>query len=404
MQQVLLTVDLGFGDAGKGSIVDFLTRAYAAHTVVRYNGGAQAGHRVVTAGLAPQEHIFAQFGSGTLAGAATHLSRFMLLDPLAMVEEEKHLRMLGVIDAFQRTTIDAQAVVITPFQRAINRLKELARGDQRHGSCGMGIGETVADQLEHGERVVLAGDLAKPDVLRSKLSFLRSINLAKVPITLPDNEQVAQEMDVFADAGWVDWLVARYGDLARQMQIVPGDFLNSLLRKPGSVVFEGAQGVLLDEWLGFHPYTTWSTTTLQNADRLLREAGYRGRVARIGLTRGYATRHGPGPFVSEDAALTGALPDPSNRFWRLAARFSRGLARSGAAPLRLGSRRSVGLPGRDVLGSLGGVGGAEDLLRLSKRQRQDRTPGPLVDSAGTGLPGEADPHPGALPPVVRAGV
>ena len=108
MQQVLLTVDLGFGDAGKGSIVDFLTRVYAAHTVVRYNGGAQAGHRVVTAGLAPQEHIFAQFGSGTLAGAATHLSRFMLLDPLAMVEEEKHLRMLGVIDAFQRTTIDAQ--------------------------------------------------------------------------------------------------------------------------------------------------------------------------------------------------------------------------------------------------------------------------------------------------------
>ena len=118
MQHVLLTVDLGFGDAGKGSIVDFLTRAYAAHTVVRYNGGAQAGHRVVTAGLAPQEHIFAQFGSGTLAGAATHLSRFMLLDPLAMVEEEKHLRMLGVIDAFQRTTIDAQAVVITPFQHA----------------------------------------------------------------------------------------------------------------------------------------------------------------------------------------------------------------------------------------------------------------------------------------------
>ena len=314
MQQVLLTVDLGFGDAGKGSIVDFLTRVYAAHTVVRYNGGAQAGHRVVTAGLAPQEHIFAQFGSGTLAGAATHLSRFMLLDPLAMVEEEKHLRMLGVIDAFQRTTIDAQAVVITPFQRAINRLKELARGDQRHGSCGMGIGETVADQLEHGERVVLAGDLAKPDVLRSKLSFLRSINLAKVPIALPDNEQVAQEMDVFVDAGWVDWLVDRYGDLARQMQIVPGDFLNSLLRKPGSVVFESAQGVLLDEWLGFHPYTTWSTTTLQNADRLLSDAGYRGRVARIGLTRGYATRHGPGPFVSEDAALTSALPDPSNGF------------------------------------------------------------------------------------------
>ena len=65
MQQAILTVDLGFGDAGKGSIVDFLTRETAAHTVVRYNGGAQAGHRVVTDGPDAQEHVFAQFGSGT---------------------------------------------------------------------------------------------------------------------------------------------------------------------------------------------------------------------------------------------------------------------------------------------------------------------------------------------------
>jgi len=87
MRQAFLTVDLGFGDAGKGSIVDFLARAHGTHTVVRYNGGAQAGHRVVTACAHPCEHVFAQFGSGTLAGAAMHLSRFMLLDPLAMLVE-----------------------------------------------------------------------------------------------------------------------------------------------------------------------------------------------------------------------------------------------------------------------------------------------------------------------------
>ena len=110
MQQAILTVDLGFGDAGKGSIVDFLTREYRAHTVVRYNGGAQAGHRVVTP--AGAEHVFAQFGSGTLAGAATHLSRFMLVEPLAMRAEADHLHRLGV-DAFDRTTIDARARVIT---------------------------------------------------------------------------------------------------------------------------------------------------------------------------------------------------------------------------------------------------------------------------------------------------
>src|SRR3954449_12449778 len=140
MRQAFITVDLGFGDAGKGSIVDFLTRANDAHTVVRYNGGAQAGHRVVTAGASPRDHVFAQFGSGTLSGAATHLSRFMLLDPPAMLEEARHLAALGS-DPLPRTTIDEGAPIITPFARAINRLRERARGSQRHGSCGMGIGE-----------------------------------------------------------------------------------------------------------------------------------------------------------------------------------------------------------------------------------------------------------------------
>ncbi|MCB0152481.1 MAG: adenylosuccinate synthetase, partial [Caldilineaceae bacterium] len=168
MHQAILTVDLGFGDAGKGSIVDFLTRETAAHTVVRYTGGAQAGHRVVTDGPGAQEHVFAQFGSGTLAGAATHLSRFMLVDPLAMEAEAAHLHSLG-IDAFGRTTIDRGARIITPFQRAANRLKELARGAARHGSCGMGIGETAADALALGERTLRAGDLARPDVLVAKL-------------------------------------------------------------------------------------------------------------------------------------------------------------------------------------------------------------------------------------------
>jgi adenylosuccinate synthase len=290
MQQAILTVDLGFGDAGKGSIVDFLTREHAAHTVVRYNGGAQAGHRVVTPVGA--EHVFAQFGSGTLAGAATHLSRFMLVEPLAMCAEADHLHALG-IDAFARTTIDAQARMITPFQRATNRLKELA----------------------HGVRTLSVGDLCRPDVLLEKLTFTRAINRAKVAAlhpTLPDSEQVADELSVLCDDDWLDWLIGEYASFVVQAQIVEGDFLAARLRRPGTVIFEGAQGVLLDGAYGFHPHTTWSDTTLRNADRLLAEAGYAGAVQRIGITRAYATRHGAGPFVTEDAALTHALPDAAN--------------------------------------------------------------------------------------------
>ena len=317
MHQVFLTVDLGFGDAGKGSIVDCLTQTYDAHTVVRYNGGAQAGHRVVMDGATPQDHVFAQFGSGTLAGANTHLARYMLLEPLAMMAEAQHLRALGVRDAFQRTTIDARALVITPFQRAANRLRELVRGDQRHGSCGMGIGETMSDALTYGENVLHVGDLTNPDRLYTKLAFLRKVNLAKMPVqcrALTQTASVVAELELLTDPSWADWLMAAYQTFAAQAQIVTGDYLDDLLAQPGTVIFEGAQGVLLDEWAGFHPYTTWSTTTLANAHTLLAEARYTGHVTQVGITRAYATRHGAGPFVSEDATLTHALPDACNSF------------------------------------------------------------------------------------------
>lgn len=318
MPQAFLTVDLGFGDAGKGSIVDFLTRYYEAHTVIRYNGGAQAGHRVVVVaddGVTLQEHVFAQFGAGTLAGAATHLSRFMLLDPLAMMTEAAHLQTLGIVDPFQRTTIDEAAIVITPFQRAVNRLCELARGANRHGSCGMGIGETVADHLAYGDRVVMAGDLCHRDRLYHKLAFVRRVNLAKIQ---PYQDQLAMcaqatvELELLRDPTWDEWLLDAYAAFVAQAQIVAGDYLPGLLAQLGTVVFEGAQGVLLDEWQGFHPHTTWSTTTLANAAQLLAEANYQGQVTRIGITRAYATRHGAGPFASEDAILTAALPDACN--------------------------------------------------------------------------------------------
>ena len=88
--------------------------------------------------------------------------------------------------------------------------------------------------------------------------------------------------------------------------------IRSLFEQPGTVLFEGAQGVLLDENYGFAPYTTWSTTTFANADTLVQEHNYTGEVTRLGVVRAYATRHGAGPFPTEDRALTLALPDKHN--------------------------------------------------------------------------------------------
>ncbi|MEU8303962.1 adenylosuccinate synthetase [Actinomadura sp. NPDC048955] len=317
----VIVVDLGFGDAGKGTVVDHLCRtglpsgslraalssvgggpptppgsprsSERVTAVVRFNGGAQAAHNVV----APdgRHHTFAQFGSGTFTpGVRTHLSRFMLVDPLALAAEADHLRALGVPDALDRLTVDGEALLTTPYHRAANRARESARGAARHGSCGMGIGETASYALAHDD-APRAGDCLSPARLRRRLAAVRDWYRA----AFPGGEDVPSA-DACAEA---------FTAFAGRVRIVGPGHLPALLRA-GNVVFEGAQGVLLDEWHGFHPYTTWSTTTFTNAEALLAEAG--ATATRLGVLRAYATRHGPGPFVTEDPALTADLPDRHN--------------------------------------------------------------------------------------------
>ena len=141
------------------------------HTVVRFNGGAQAGHNVVTAD--GRHHTFAQFGSGTFwPGVRTFLSRFMLVDPLALAAEAAHLAAVGVSDALDRLAVDADALLATPYHRAANRARELARGLDRHGSCGMGIGETASYALRFPADAPRVGDCAAPRALAGKLGLL----------------------------------------------------------------------------------------------------------------------------------------------------------------------------------------------------------------------------------------
>src|SRR5262245_1991257 len=288
MTRAVLVAGLGYGDEGKGATVDYLSRALPVHTVVRYNGGAQAAHNVVTAG--GRHHTFAQFGSGSLvAGVRTYLSRFVAIDPPALLREGMYLHALGVADIFARTAVDARCPVITPFQRAANRLRELARGGGRHGSCGVGFGETVSDHLKYGAAVVLAGDLGKPAVARAKLEFLRETKAADIRALggrLPDRPETARELRVLREPGVVGRILADYACFAERVPVVAEGHLAALLALPGSVVFEGAQGVLLDEWYGFHPYTTWSTTTFANAENLLAENGFAGPVTGLGDMRG----------------------------------------------------------------------------------------------------------------------
>ena len=308
--EAILVVDLGFGDAGKGSLVDYYVRRHRAHTVVRFNGGAQAAHNVVTPD--GRHHTFSQFGSGTFVpGVRTHLSRFMLVDPVALLLEERHLRSVGVSDAFERLSVSRDALVVTPFQRAANRLREMSRGRDRHGSCGMGIGETMADMLAGETLALRMRELLSPAGMYERLRHIQHAKRLQCAfLNRPDDPVADREWALLCNPEAPAEFADLFQHVSRRLTIVPD--AADMLHAPGAVVFEGAQGVLLDEWYGFHPHTTWSTTTFGNALTLLHEADYPGGITRIGSLRAYMTRHGPGPFPTEDADLTRRSPDLHN--------------------------------------------------------------------------------------------
>jgi adenylosuccinate synthase len=285
----VIVVDLGFGDAGKGATVDWLCSPAAGldvAAVVRFNGGAQAAHNVVAAG---RHHTFSQFGAGTFAGVPTWLSRHMLVEPMALAAESVALAGLGVADPLALLHVDGRAPLTTPIHIAANRAREDLRGAGRHGSCGKGIGETAAYAIDHPAPTV--EDCRNPRRLRELLDGLARHYAPLVPHGFPS----------------IDELVALYREFAGAVRIVGPDALASFASR-GRLVFEGAQGVLLDEWRGLHPHTTWSTVEPRNARAMV--AGIGGRSYVIGVTRTYLTRHGAGPFPTEDRGL--ALPEAHN--------------------------------------------------------------------------------------------
>ena len=153
--RAFIVTGLGFGDCGKGTVTDALTRRFDARLVVRFNGGAQAGHNVVLPD--GRHHTFAQFGAGTFVeGVRTHLASHVVVHPTALAVEADYLARGGVPDALSRLTADPRCLVTTPFHQAAGRLRERLSG---HGTCGVGVGETMRDALAHADDAIRLGAL-----------------------------------------------------------------------------------------------------------------------------------------------------------------------------------------------------------------------------------------------------
>ena len=299
--RLISVLGLGFGDCGKGLFTDFLAHRLRAHTVVRFNGGAQAGHNVVLAD--GRHHTFSQLGSGAfLPGVATVLTHPIVVHPTALSLEADHLERMGVQDCLARLKIDPRCLVTTPFHQALGRIRELARGHAPHGTCGVGVGETVRQGLAHPCTAVRFGDLWNRSLTLEKLEVLQNrIQLEVQGFKVPFEAEAERNLvfDRVIPARWYE----KVSQVLARLSPCTEDPLSATLQRPGTVVFEGAQGLLLDEWIGFHPFTTWSSPRPDALEALVREAGSSETVHPFGVMRSYLTRHGPGPLPTEDPTL-----------------------------------------------------------------------------------------------------
>ena len=294
-------IGAGYGDEGKGLLTDLMAAESAAGVVVRSNGGAQAGHTV----LAPdgRRHVFHHFGSGALAGVPTHLSAHFVAHPMMMLGERAALERLG---ANVTMSSDPRAIVTTPFDMMINQAVELARGNGRHGSCGLGFGETIERSLRPAFSI-RTGDLFRPD-LRQRLAHIWAewvpLRLAMLGLTaLPAS--IAESLDV---DGIIDRFIIDCADYLDCVALWP----DARLAGKGTVIFEGAQGLMLDQDHGAFPHVTRSNTGLRNMLDIAAQAGIAG-IDAVYATRCYTTRHGAGPLAHETVALDGiVVDDPTN--------------------------------------------------------------------------------------------
>ena len=270
-----------FGDCGKGKEVSRLCLEEPENSIViRFSGGCQAGHTVIHNGL---KHVFASFGSGTLQGVPTYWSRFCPVEPVALVNEYKVLKEKGINPEIY---LDWMCPLTTPVDIYNNRNNKYNIID---GTCGCGIGATI--QRQEDMHKIYFMDIYNETVLKAKISNL----LYSKKMFQFDNKN----FDKFYES--IEFI--------KDNKI--GNYQIKNLRDK-HLIFEGSQGILLDQDFGFFPNVTRSNTTVKNAlvvlDELWHKISFNSAMyydIKFDLhyvTRCYQTRHGNG-FMSDEREL-----------------------------------------------------------------------------------------------------
>ncbi len=279
---VTIIVGSQWGDEGKGKIVDLLSEN--VDIVARYQGGPNAGHTVV---FDDQEIVLHQIPSGILRPhTVCVIGNGVVVDPVALLEEIKFVTARG-IDIHNRLFISERTHIITSYHRLLDKLQETADGDQKIGTTGRGIGPAYVDKFDRcGIRFVDLLDFSSlKEKLTKNITEINTILDAVYKVEKINIDQVVQEL-------------YELGNYYKQFLAETSVYLNRAIKAGKEILFEGAQGTLLDIDFGTYPYVTSSSPIAGGACCGL-GVGPRTIDKVIGIVKAYSTRVGMGPFPTE---------------------------------------------------------------------------------------------------------
>ncbi|MDE2009963.1 MAG: adenylosuccinate synthase [Candidatus Omnitrophica bacterium] len=277
----LAVVGAQWGDEGKGKLIDILSEK--VDITVRYQGGNNAGHTVI---VGDKEYVFHLIPSAILRRKVCVIANGVVIDPQALLEEIEGLKKRGVPITGSRLKISANAHVVMPYHRVMDRLREGKRAN-KIGTTGRGIGPCYSDKVGRmGIRVI---DLFNPGVLKAKLA-----------------DNLNEKNDIFVKVyGFKNYdfseIYKQYLAFGRRLRLYVCDtalFLNQAVKADKKILFEGAQGTFLDIDFGTYPYVTSSSATVGGIC-----CGTGVAPTAIGVVvaafKAYTTRVGEGPFPTE---------------------------------------------------------------------------------------------------------
>ena len=278
----LIIIGTQWGDEGKGKIVDLLSSE--ADTIVRFQGGHNAGHTLV---IGDQVFKLSLLPSGIIRkNKIAVIGNGVVLDPWKLLEEIKQLNSRGIKVNSDRLIISENTPLILPFHKDLDLLREQKAGKEKIGTTGRGIGPAYEDKV--GRRALRTGDLKDPNEVKRKINIIKAhhdILRAGLDASDIDEEKLFNELMIV-------------GEKISKFVKPVWKFLNEEITKNKNILFEGAQGSMLDVDFGTYPFVT-SSSTIAAAAALGSGVAHNKINFVLGITKAYTTRVGEGPMPTE---------------------------------------------------------------------------------------------------------